>query len=258
VACIRENQNSKIEIRKPVESAFTLIELLVVISIIALLLAILMPALGKARSTTKRLVCTSNLRQIDLAIRVYLDSNNETYPATEDPVYIDPVTNDAIWLWMGRGWRKFVEPYLGGNIDVNNPSVLYCPEDPTPQDKYESTSYSYSMAFYHSPEQIKVMNSPSFTCGDGPFERIIPQRSSSVAAPYGKIIIGEWNSNHLRVIETGWYGYGGWWCWEGSRNYLFADGHVDYIAAEDIRPATDGYPNPNLTIDGIKGIDRSP
>jgi prepilin-type processing-associated H-X9-DG protein len=156
---------------------------------------------------------------------------------------------------MGRGWRSFVEPYLGGNIDVNNPSVLFCPEDPIAKQEYESTSYAYSMAFYHSPEQIEDMDSPSYTCGPGPSVQPIPQHSLNVARPSGKIIIGEWNSNHLRVDEKGWYGFGGWWCWEGNRNFLFADGHVRYIDANDIRPANDGWPNPNLTKDGIKGID---
>ncbi|MHC4123188.1 MAG: hypothetical protein ACYSSI_06410 [Planctomycetota bacterium] len=50
----------------------------------------------------------------------------------------------------------------------------------------------------------------------------------------------------------------GWWGWTGSRNYLFADSHVDYLRAEKIRKANDGNPNPNLTIKGIKGIDYTP
>jgi len=228
------------------------VELLVVIAIVSLLLSILVPSLSKARSMAKRLVCAHNLKHIDLAMCLYLDSHDNTYPCAQDPVFPE---DPNIWLWMGRGWRSFVEPYLGGNIDVNNPSVLFCPEDPVSRQKYESTSYAYSMAFYHSPEQIENMDSPSYTCGNGPFLLSIPQRSMDVARPSGKIIIGEWNSNHLRVDEKGWYGFGGWWCWQGSRNYLFVDGQVRYIAAEDIRPAQDGWPNPNLTIDGIKGID---
>ena len=252
MAYIRKNRNSKSKIRKTVESGFTLVELLVVISIIALLLSILLPSLGKARSMAKRLVCSHNLKQINLAMRLYLDNNNDTYPCAQDPT----PTNPNIWLWMGRGWRSFVEPYLGGNIDADNPSVLFCPADPTATEKYEATSYAYSMAFYHSPEQIEGMTDPSYTCGsDGPFVQSIPQRSIDVAKPYGKILIGEWNSNHLPVTESGWCGFGGWWCWQGSRNYLFADGSVLYLAAEEIRPAQDGWPNPNLTVGGIKGID---
>jgi prepilin-type N-terminal cleavage/methylation domain-containing protein/prepilin-type processing-associated H-X9-DG protein len=242
--------------RKSIESAFTLVELLVVIAIISLLLSILVPSLGKARLTAKRTVCAHNLKQINLAMRLYLDGNNDTYPCiTQDPVYIDPNTGDIVWLWMGRGWRKFVGPYLSTSIDANNPSVLFCPDDYIARQKYESTSYAYSMAFYHSPEQIENMDSPSYTCGGGPFEPSIPQHSTYVARPFGKILIGEWHSNHLRVDEKGWYGFGGWWCWEGNRNYLFVDGHVRYLAAEEIRPAQDSWPNPNLTIGGIKGID---
>jgi prepilin-type N-terminal cleavage/methylation domain-containing protein/prepilin-type processing-associated H-X9-DG protein len=238
---------------------FTLVELLVVIAIISLLLSILTPSLMKARSVAMRVKCVHNLKQIDLAMHLYVGANDDMYPCALDPVYTDPDTGKKIWLWMGRGWRPFVEPYIGGNVDVNNPSVLLCPSDRTNPATFGSTSYAYSMAFYYSPEQIKDMNDPSYTCGNGgPFVLPVPQRILDVTRPSGKILIGEWNSNHLRVVEKGWYGFGGWWCLEGSRNFLFVDGHVCYLAAEDIRPAQDGWPNPNLTIHGIKGIDYSP
>jgi prepilin-type N-terminal cleavage/methylation domain-containing protein/prepilin-type processing-associated H-X9-DG protein len=222
--------------------AFTLIELLVVIAIIALLLAILMPSLRKAKSIAMRVACTHNLKQIDLAVNLYLNDNDNTYPCAEDPL---PA---GYWLWMGRGWRGFVEPHLGGNIDANNPSVLFCPQDRVAKDKYESTSYSYSMAFYHSPEQIDDMNSPADTYSNP--QPSIAQRSLDVAKPSGKILMGEWLSNHSRVDEDP-----GWWTWEGSRNYLFVDGHVHLLKARQIRPARDGFPDANLTVRGIKGVD---
>ena len=222
-------------------------ELLVVIAIVSLLLSILVPSLGKTRSMAKRTACASNLKQIDLAVRLYLNGMDDTYPCAQDPVSWHPF----YCLWMGRGWRSFVEPYLGGNIDVNNPSVLFCSEDRTEPEKYESTSYAYSMAFYHSPQQIDDMNDVSDTWSSFyPEVPSIPQRSFDVARPSGKIIIGEWNSNHLRIDDDK-----GWWCNKGSRNYLFVDGQVRYIAAEEIRPANDDWPDINLTINGIKGID---
>ena len=61
--------------------AFTLIELLVVISIIALLIAILLPALGAARESAKVMTCLSNARQIALAMAVYTDEQQERFPA---------------------------------------------------------------------------------------------------------------------------------------------------------------------------------
>jgi len=232
--------------RNTTGSAFSLVELLVVIAIIALLLSILTPSLMRVKSTAVRLRCAHNLKQINLALSMYVNTYDNTYPCAQDPVSKDP--NNPYWLWMGRGWRGFVEPYLGGNIDANNPSVLFCPRDRTSIDRYESTSYAYSMAFYHSPQQIDGMNDKSDTYTNP--RPSVRQRIFNVANPTGKILIGEWFSNHWRVDDDK-----GWWCWEGWRNYLFADGQVRYLAAGQIRPAHDGWPDANLTFHGIKGTD---
>ena len=223
-------------------SGFTLIELLVVISIIALLLSILMPSLRKAKSLAVRLRCTHNLKQINLGMNMYLNNNDNTYPCAEDPL------PTGVWLWMGRGWRSYIEPEMGEHIDPNNPSVLFCPKDKTSKEKYESTSYSYSMSFYHSPNQIDSLDTTEQT-----YKNPLPsikQKELNVKKPYGKIMIGEWLSNHSPIENDP-----GWWCWEGTRNYLFADGHVDLIKAKNIREARDGFPDANLTFSGIKGTD---
>ncbi|MGB7581193.1 MAG: type II secretion system protein [Sedimentisphaerales bacterium] len=62
------------------EDGFTLVELLVVISIIALLMAILLPALARARELGKRAVCMDNLKQLQIAWSMYCDNNNEKIP----------------------------------------------------------------------------------------------------------------------------------------------------------------------------------
>ena len=223
--------------------AFTLVELLVVVGIIALLVTIMMPSLSRARTMTLRVLCAGNLRNTYVVTTLYLGDNNEVYPCAQDPVSTDPF----YWLWMGRGLRDVLDPYIGGGASQNNPSILYCRGDPSTE-KYEATSYAYSMSFYHSPEQIDSMSAPADTYSNPLGPR--PQQTSDVAFPARKVLMGEWTSNHPRIPDDG-----GWWCWEGGRNYLFADGQTQYLQAEEINPANDALPDPNLTTGGIRGED---
>lgn len=107
------------------KSGFTLIELLVVVSIIALLVSILLPALNKAREHAKAVVCASNLNQIGLALELYENDNDfEKFSIRND-------SGDMHTSWMGK-----LAPYAGkgeyaDEIELGKSvPLLICPSAP--------------------------------------------------------------------------------------------------------------------------------
>ncbi len=94
--------NTPPAVRRYARHGFTLIELLVVISIIAVLVGILLPALGIARDSSKRVKCLSNLHQTALAWEMYLNEGEEFFPFQLSFKYtwlyggIDPLNPDSI------------------------------------------------------------------------------------------------------------------------------------------------------------------
>jgi prepilin-type N-terminal cleavage/methylation domain-containing protein/prepilin-type processing-associated H-X9-DG protein len=99
------------------KNAFTLIELLVVIAIIAILAAMLLPALSAAKQKAWTISCNSNLHQIGLGMRMFADDNNESYP--ESGSYIPWGAVDG--ATQKTSWMEQIFSYIG------NTNVYRCP-----------------------------------------------------------------------------------------------------------------------------------
>jgi prepilin-type N-terminal cleavage/methylation domain-containing protein len=130
-ACVPDSGKRRRALVTPPARGFTLIELLVVISIIAILVSLTLPALGKVRETSRRLKCMTNLKGFGVAFQIYMNENKERLP------YVLPFHNanfpsnpsDPQLLDILEGYMDVKPPYYNeqGVLVVTEPFL--CPSD---------------------------------------------------------------------------------------------------------------------------------
>jgi prepilin-type N-terminal cleavage/methylation domain-containing protein len=153
------------------KQAFTLIELLVVISLIGILSALLLPALSSAKAKGRRIACEANLKQVNVAIRLYADDWADSLPVLPSP---NPYPNG-----VGAYYKQMVKAYLGlAGPASPDERVFICPSDPVVHTRIGHAFTSYTFNGYEVvPDAIP---------------RITGQHLSAVRNPCKAVLVAEW------------------------------------------------------------------
>ncbi len=225
--------------------AFTLIELLVVIAIVAILASLLLPALARAKARTRQVACLANLRQIDLAFRMYLSEQHDRFPDRRDlksalgyrpwaswppsdprggwaaSVLSSQPGSDAIWMCPGilaSPLRYATQAVQIAQLSHNTSPVSYWlwrfdrTNDPIPLDNFWGKTAEESLADLHAANNPQVGQPESLSdvelIVDPYFPNTVPAVSPELKG---------------RAVHT------------RGRNRLMLDGHAEFLRDPRLR-----------------------
>ncbi len=198
------------------QCGFTLIELLVVIAIISTLAALMLPALARAKAKAKTTNCVSNLRQIGLAMTMYLSDNGDRFPNSGRDSRLMSISD--VWLLLNPDLRTNAAFYVCP-ADIGPFNVLYLTlsgslqiPPATTNDLSVASSYFYYYGFYHS---------------DPPPGGAAQRRLGEVTHPSQKCVVQcEALSSRHEIKGTGFDGYAHG---RKAKTFLFVDGHAKFL-----------------------------
>lgn len=245
---------------------FTLIELLVVIGIIAILAAMLLPALAKAKEKANQINCLNNQKQWGLAMAMYVDDNNQFYPKSRELGYVATADNNPVWSEMHAdatalspiglsAWFNALPPYvsspplwqygansISNNVFTRSHSIYICPT---------AAAMPYGPSDPHSVNGIQPGVGPGPTFNYGMNQRInfnlpapanVPETPFKITRAVHPSAFVTFSEQRVHASETPYYGtsptdlsstYN--WCnrFSGRHstggNIVFGDGHVSWL-----------------------------
>lgn len=206
-------------IRPKKSGGFTVTELLVVMAIIGGLMALFLPMMKKAMEMTRQTKCSSNLKQVGVALNLFASDNNERYPAA----FGDSMnTVNLTWMWQLKSYLGLPENSMGMSPLPRAAGVLICPS----MKPVTVRDASYAENNFMTSNSGRLWRYSRLT---------IPQSTTIIIAEismngdaYSPISGGPVIRRHPGP----------------SANYLFADGHVENF--KELIPATDKRWEPDL------------
>lgn len=207
--------------------AFTLIELVVAIAIVAVLAALLLPALSRAKMAANKARCQGNLRQIGAAAQMYMDDSDDWYPINDQHSLLHGELPLRAWTDFGWSW-----PYLG----ERSFAIWTCPQRNAQQQSLVAFDDDAKDCFPH--EFLRAFAAVTY----GAYCRLTGQphrpragligfgdvnsldlrvQTERDAGPDGRI--GVYQHNHISSSTADGPGRHA-----GGQNMLFCDGHVEY------------------------------
>ncbi|MDD5599343.1 MAG: prepilin-type N-terminal cleavage/methylation domain-containing protein [Victivallaceae bacterium] len=211
-------------------SNFTLIELLVVIAIIAILAAMLLPALSKAQEKAKSINCTANLKQIGSAVSMYIGDYDGWLPHSGD------TTIFIASQW--KTWQELLLKYFNKEVTLYNCThgIFRCPAQPDLKLYEPCTAYGYEFDGSYGGYGWNFKNLG--------WKQNDWVKLNQVSSPSKTIMVADTNDSTLLGTHRPcylYYGHNGGTLQTdianrhgGGGNYLWVDGHVSWHSATEV------------------------